>query len=167
MSLLQKSPRALLAALELKVSGDNPTVFGDSVVPVIDVYDQYLIDRALMATGSTAITQPATSGSVVLTPPAGEAWRVRSIGAIVNVDAADVAIDKQLFIAIRDAAGSSSVIVAAESSLAFASLFGGIYLDRPLWLPAGWTINTFGALASAPTVDWAVSVRAMYERIIE
>src|SRR5262245_52030444 len=104
---LQKGPLGLLGAFALKVLGQNPTAFGDTVVPVADVYDQYLATSELvMVRLQPTIAIGASSATATFPVPPGKVWRLiaASIGSTLN--AADAAFTSQAQVALQSPNGA-------------------------------------------------------------
>lgn len=87
-SKLQTAPLGLLGAFQLKTLGDNPTLFGDRLQPVIEAMGFYgLASRSFqLATGN--LTNPGDT--LTLTVPARQIWRVLCVSGRAVIGALDV-----------------------------------------------------------------------------
>jgi len=150
---LQKYPLGLLGALALKVTGRAPPIFSDALVPVVDVFDQYLAQGELQRVGTTTTLVAATKTiTATLTVPNGKCWRLLGFGQSFVINAADVALvfGGTMSIVTPAAAGVISMYVqnAIGSDTGRSTAFT---LPRPLFLPAGWGVKVDGyTTAAAP-----------------
>jgi hypothetical protein len=139
---LHKAPLGLLGAFALKVLGRNPDKFGEAVLPVVDVYDQYLDTTEARVVGTMAIGTRTISGAHVL--PSRYAYRVLAIGVSFSLDAADVALTATTITSMTSPAVAGTVtepqgtMVVNGATGLFRSL--GLWLPRPFFLMPGWQI---------------------------
>lgn len=89
---LQKGPSGILGWFALKVTGRNPPNFGDAVVPVVEVGDNYLASGELKINSNSTAPALTSSFSRVFTVPQGKCWRVISAGGYIVMNVADVAL---------------------------------------------------------------------------
>lgn len=142
-SPLHKSPLGLLGAFALKVLGQNPDKFGQTVGPVVDVYDQYLEPTEARVAASMAIGTRTISGTHTL--PNRFAYRVLAIGVSMSLDAADAAITGTTITSMTSPAVAGTIVepggtlVVNGATGLFRSL--GIWLPRPFLLTPGWSIT--------------------------
>lgn len=161
---LQKAPLGVLSAFALKVIGRNPTEFGDTLVPTIDVYDQYLVNQELTRVQTAAILLAATTSIGVLMPvPAGRIWRVLAVGTTGNNNVADGALLFDMLVQVTTPIGGAAVpIVNDRLGGSSTSKFGAFYLGRPLVLPAGWGLSfLLTTTAAAPANNVNQTVQAL------
>lgn len=143
---LQKAPSGLLGAFKLKVDGANPSAFGDGIVPVVDVFDQYLADELTpYTTGPTAAGVGSNQFTQTFSPPAGKVWRLVAAGGYGIVGGADAAFVGAGIIILRSPSGplTNPFLYAAPlpqlTTLArpFAQTF-----RAPIFVPPGWAVQT-------------------------
>lgn len=147
---LQKYPLGLLGALALKVTGRAPPVFSDALVPVVDVYDQYLAQGELQRVGQT-ITLLAATKSITgqQSVPAGKCWRLLGFGQSFVINAADVALSYVGSLSITTPGGAGTLGLFNEVAIGFDTGRATAFtLPRPIFLPSGWGVN-FGAFTTA------------------
>lgn len=112
-SPLQKYPFGLLGALDLKSTGDAPSVFGDRVQPTLDTLPFYGVRNAqwLRTTGA-----PATVGPFAQTGPAPTTyWWVQAISVRAVLDAADGGVDSQVYLTWYDGSPVRGVFLAERT----------------------------------------------------
>src|SRR5512147_2586504 len=88
---LQKASSGLLSFFELKVDGDSPSQFGESVVPVIEVAEFY--DPAVQMVGINNGNVTIPGDFLAMTVPNGQAWRIRAVGFDLTLAAATTGAD--------------------------------------------------------------------------
>jgi hypothetical protein len=81
---LQTRADALLSAFDLKVLGQNPTLFGEAVQPTYDVAQHYLFKHARFVQESAAAITARGDG-VLTTVPAGEYWLVEAVSGTMVI----------------------------------------------------------------------------------
>lgn len=155
-SILQKACIALAGALDLKVGGRNPDKFGDTVLPTVEVFDQYLAGEELQRASTAAfnLAIAATNAAANLSVPPGKAWRVLGAGLASNVNVADAALLFDCVISVNQPGLTPPVVIFAQTmNGSTLSRLGGLYFARPLFLPAGWAlVFQIFARGAAPTV---------------
>lgn len=162
---LQKGASGLLGWLALKVTGRNPPLFGDSVVPTIEVGDNYLLAGEFLTetvTG-TFTTGNQDSSTMSFTVPNGKVYRVLSIGADLSLDAADKAFVASwaAFISLQGQ-GAGYIAASLMDPVGNVGRAGALYLARPLLLPPAARMNVFvrtGTVLSANATVHAYMVR--------
>jgi hypothetical protein len=169
---LQKAPSGLLGAFDLKVEGRNPDEFSDTVVPVVDVYDQYLALNSEVVPGSVLITNPATSNTVTHTVPQGQQWRLLAWGGDGVLAVADAALVIAWNTAVYGPGGIDTVMVQPHGNMTRGGDTNraaaiGFVSPRPLLLPSGWAIAASVQLSAAPAVSFQFSFDLMIQRILE
>lgn len=171
-SPLQKAPYGLLGAFDLKTRGEQPSRFFDGVQPTTDVTDFYVAPNSMVYSNTQAVVAPAASAQVELNPLTPRTvWRIRAIGAQINLNAADATARRVINLEIGD--GSSPilrvpVILGQElnpSGLAYDSARAGILFHRPFFLPPGWRITTSGVLGAAPANNWSLVLRVLVDEL--
>lgn len=78
-SPLQKAPLALMDVLSLRTQGQNPTLFGDRVTPILDVLDYYTADN--VRNTSNASAGEVAASSVTLQVDNNAVWLLRNLTA--------------------------------------------------------------------------------------
>jgi hypothetical protein len=155
-SPLQKPAQSLLAAFDLKVLGQNPTLFSDTVSPTVDVYDQYLANQLQVVTGTDDLAIGTRDAEVLLTVPIGYAYRINAVSIAIDVATADVAFTFNGYVAVRQTAGSVQTYL-LNGAMDLAGTLGGGFslfrvnttgLVRPFWLFPGWQL-VGGVVSSA------------------
>jgi putative lipoic acid-binding regulatory protein len=165
---LQKSPIGLLGAFALKVLGRNPQQFGDQVVPVVDVYDQYLaIGELQILTGSGLATALAAFNSVSFTVPNGKAWRLKAASLIGSLNAADAAVVSVQTIALQSPNSAPfSVRLATRQDPANAGVRHVAWQSgTPIFLPSGWKVTFELWTVTAITVTSTLLTSALIQEI--
>ena len=164
---LQTAPIGLLGALNMKVGGENPDLFGGRVTPSVDVLDNYLLDKEAVQGASVALAIGATNGVVPLAAPAGFIWRVLATSAILVVNAADVAINANVSIEVLPAGSPAACQVSNQPfvGLQLTQRHHGWYADRALLLPPGWSMQARVNLTAALTVAGTLVVEVYRQQI--
>lgn len=170
---LQKAPNGLLGAFELKVGGQNPPDFGETVVPTYDVADHYLALNQRVERVQQTIANPNTFGSAQMRVPQGQAWFVLAVSFAAVLDAADAALTT--ITDVRVSSDPLNTVVALippsqplqRGGASNRACKGAFYLGRPLYLPSGWGLLGTVQLSAAPAVsfvyDFAALIRAVPE----
>lgn len=132
---LQKAPLGLLSLLDLKTLGFNPNDFGNGVVGVVDVTELYA--ATLQNTGNIGANVQVNGDPVTLPVPAGECWRVHSVGGLLVMAAATTHADGVGFRLSYSAPNASSPCVLgafdSASTVAVAAAGGATY-THGVWL---------------------------------
>lgn len=82
-SRIQAQPLGLLQLLSMVGTGQQPTEFGDTVVPVVDLTELYGSEKfSIVVVQETII--PAANYALLLPVPSGEFWIVNSAQASVS-----------------------------------------------------------------------------------
>lgn len=166
---LQKAPRGVVGGFNLKHTGQNPPEFGDAVLPVTDVTDNYLIDLLgeLNANVTIAGGSGVTTLTTVFTVPVGFSWRLLAIGGRWTVAAGDVAINSFVSVGVAYPNGVNYPLWAAQGIGAPTDRFAALTLAKPLFLPAGFGLNFTSLLSAAPASNLALACRALFNAIPE
>lgn len=163
---LQKAGLGILGAFGLKVTGQNPPLFGDAVLPVADVFDQYLATSELQLKLDQSNVNLATFNGSSFTVPNGKVWRVIGAGWGGAVNAADVALKSIIDIGITSPnSAPASVVIASgapDPGGAVTRAFGANFRP-PIFLPSGWTISLAFFTSAALTVTFARSAGVFYQ----
>lgn len=88
---LQKAAASLLSFLELKVGGQNPDEFSNTLQPTLDATEFYAAPNQITVVASGNVTIPGDF--VNLNVPAGFAYRVRAVGFVLTLAAATTGVD--------------------------------------------------------------------------
>lgn len=170
------APRGLLGALEAKIGGENPRDLGMTVVPTIDLYDQYLIERTGIATESAAIAIGTAVTTVTLLPGAtGVLWRLLGVGAIATVAAADDDHMTMLEVFLVNPTGTTicpmmPALLTNTPGIGTPNLLtrsNGVMLPVPFWLPPGFYLQARVTVDPVPSAAGTLSLRSIYQRIVE
>ena len=168
-SPLQTSPTGLLGSYELKVTGENPSGFGDVVTPVTEVQDFYLANALGTVGLTTAVGIGTQSGSSTVTVPAGYVYRVLGWSAEIVLGGADIAMTAQGVAYLTPPVGSGAVYMPGYGAFAKAGtsmwLPGGRVM--PLILPAGWRITVAGFLSGVPAAAWNLRVSVLTQPFLQ
>jgi hypothetical protein len=163
---LQKGPIALLGAFALKVLGRNPTAFGDSITPVVDVYDQYLAAGELQVSNQVLATALAAFNSSTFTVPNGKAWRVKGASLLGSLNAADAAFVSMQTVNIQSPNSSpNGCRIAAAQFPATAGPRAVGYVGPPIFLPSGWKIVLELWTSAAITVTSNLQATVFFQEI--
>lgn len=170
MFKLSGSPFALLGALEAKINGRNPAGFAEELVPVFDVFDQYLAERTFITLQTATATAPAQTASVAATPATGIVWRVIGIGTVLTLGTADVALTTAVNVYVRDPGGNTcpvqnSIVLGGGTNRTVRVSGPGGGIKFPFWLPPGWSIAADASLSAASTANWTLQVNPLVNRI--
>lgn len=162
---LQKGPLGILGWFALKVTGRNPTGFGDSVVPVAEVGDHYLATSELQEVNVVMPTLLQTTNGASLTVPNGKVWRVIAVSMAGALNAADAALLSQQNIGFQSPNGSpKSCLVVSTTPYAFTNQRGAAATMRPpVLLPSGWKIVYALNTSAAITVTSNIQCDAMIQ----
>lgn len=140
-SPIQKAAGALLGVLELKTLGRAPSQLSDQVVPVIESTEEYLIaNQDTASSGNVAVTNPGDE--IGLTVDAGQIWRVHTVGVLLVLNAADVALPVIGWIGYRPLSALSPVVpltplVTSPANARGVHLFSFTYGAQPWWAQPG------------------------------
>jgi hypothetical protein len=164
---LQKGPLGILGWFSLKVTGRNPPGFGDSVVPVVEVGDNYLATSELQLQIATTNLSLATFNGTTFTVPNGKCWRLIAASWAVGLNAADVALRSFCEIGIGSPNSAPNNVIVAQNDQA-----GGI-LPRavgatwrpPIFVPSGWTVAVTMITSGAITVAVPRIASVMYQEV--
>lgn len=168
-SPLQKAPQGWLGALALKVLGGNPNQVSDAVVPIVDIYDQYLAQEELQVRNVVfTLLAATTSNTGFLTVPTGKCWRVIAAGIGTAINAADAALlfDANLQVVPPGAVAGFTAVYAAAALLGTTTGRSmGVYLGPRLFLPSGWGLACgLTTRAAAPANNVSVSFNALVQQ---
>lgn len=160
---LQTAPIGLLGQFNMKVEGQNPDLFGGRVTPVVDVADNYLLDRSTIigASGTIAIGAATTTATLQPASP-GLLWRVQSLGLALIRNAADVALNGTLSVEITDPTSGNAIGIVTQQfiGLALTVVGGGAVLPHPVLLPPGWLLVARARLTGNATVAMTLVAQA-------
>ena len=170
---LQKSPTGLLGAFELKTLGQNPSEFGEQVVPVVDVLDNYVAGDQRIERNQTTLANPATFTSSTHRVPNGKVWRLLGISFAGVLDVADAALTTTVDVRLSpDPLDSVVVLLQPVGPL----LRGGsltrackaaFVMPRALFLPAGWGVIGTVQLDAAPAVSFVYDFAILIQEFTE
>lgn len=170
------APRGLLGWLEAKIGGVNPPELGMQVAPVIDIGDQYLVDRTGIATQSEAIAIGVAVTTAILQPSAtGVLWRMLAVGAIATIAAADDDHMTYLEVFMVNPSGTTLVPLMPGQLINTPGIgapnlltrSNGAMLPVPIWLPPGFYLQARVTVDPVPSAAGTLSLRSLYQRIVE
>lgn len=140
---LQKAPTGLLGAFALKVGGLNPDIFGDTVTPVVDVYDQYLAMGELQVKTNLTATQLVTSNGFDFVVPNFKVWRVISGAWYGTLNAADVALKSVISVGVKspNSGPVANLFGTQESASGVGFRAFGMTFRPPIFLTSGWALS--------------------------
>lgn len=165
---LQKGPLGILGAFALKVLGRNPSQFGDSVTPIVDVYDQYLATSELISNVVGGNLNLAATNTRTFTVPAGKAWRLMGCGIDMGFNGADIALKSIITVEVSSPNSGlpGTVLYSSGTDVGGAvARTGGVAFRPPIFLPSGWSINLKFSCSAAPTVAVPLFSTALYQEI--
>lgn len=149
---IQRFPRGLLDALQMKGTGDAPGALAAELTATFDATQLYLLDRLTSVRVATSAMSNGFSASTIVVP-ATELWLLVAVSGIVN---AGVGMTGTTTIAVRRA----SLLVPATAlgeGLTFAASTVPLLSTsqaRGLILTPGDALGTYSwNLAGAPTMD--------------
>lgn len=163
-SPLQKYPRGLLESLDLKTLGHTPNTFGETVVPVVDAFDNYLVDRIFTSQLTPVI---GAIGQTLFTTLSVGPARIQSLGALVIVGAA-AGTWVRITLGFRLPSTSNALSTVHQESFvvpilgAGRTLRTGVVLNQTFIIPSGgqtW-VQTSGDAAG---VDHSVSLDSVFQ----
>lgn len=153
---LQKASQGLLSWFNLKTTGQNPNVFGDSIVPIVDVGDNYLAQGEL---GIDTITQASGLVSFLsmdFTVPNGKVWRVHAAGGDIGLNVADTALTSRGFVQVL---APDAGVIGCNLSNGPVEAVGvspreiGFFAARPIFLTPQWRVRVGFLFSGALTVS--------------
>lgn len=166
MSRLQTLCEGLLGALRAKVDGRTPSELSEVLSPVADVLDQYTIFSSGVAQGNFTGVAPATAATATSQVNVSNVlWRVWGVSGFLTMGAGDSAINSQLIVELVSASGVGITIAEQTHTAGFPARTTGSMFARPFWLPPQWSLRATAVLASAPSNNFTVSVRTLFNRI--
>jgi len=135
--------------------GEAPRQLSDVVVPTVEIGDQYLASRQVVAfnpgTGGVANGANGSAG-FSLTIPTGEIWRVYGFSALVSTGAGDT-LTAQPIITVdggTTAVGPSITLAASQQRWAVSS-------QTPFWARSGTRFSLYGSeVVGGPTAALTV-----------
>lgn len=152
---LQKSPLGLLGALALKTLGRNPDQFSSSVMPTMDVYDQYLATSELQMVVDTTNLTLTGETTKTFTVPTGKVWRLIAAGGRTGLNAADVALIMAGVVNLQSPNGApqrTPIGVFLTPQLGQGLRAFGFNFRPPIFLPSGWKVLVDFDFSAAVTV---------------
>jgi hypothetical protein len=161
---LQKGPLGILGWFALKVTGRNPPSFGDAVVPMVEVGDQYLATSELQVKNAVLATSLAAFNQQTISVPAGKVWRLIAASFNGALNAADAALISQMAIAVIAPGGASNCSLVTGPAYASTSIRQVAVLCRPpVFLPSGWSLNFNMFTSAAITVTSNIQCNAFVQ----
>lgn len=163
---LQKAATGILGAFGLKVGGFNPTAFGEAVVPVADVFDQYLAQGELQIQRTALATSLAATNSQDFTVPAGKVWRLIAASFFGSLNAADIAFSSIVAIGLKSPISTVfSVLLEVSPKDPGGAVSRGwaTRLRPPIFLPSGWVVTQSLTTSAAITVTSNFQVGIVYQ----
>jgi hypothetical protein len=165
---LQKAPVGILGAFALKVLGRNPTTFGETVQPIVDVYDQYLGTSELQINvGSGLVTALAGYNAVSFTVPNAKAWRLKAASLIGALNVADAALVSTQTIGIQSPNSAPFLVRVAtrQDPATTGCRHVGWQTATPIFLPSGWKVVFELWTSAAITVSSTLVTSAFIQEI--
>jgi len=162
---LQKGPLGILGWFALKVTGRNPPGFGDSVVPVVEVGDNYLATSELQIQRQAVALLIAVNTAASFTVPNGKVWRLIAAGSFGTNNAADNALVSVDQIALQSPSSgvfSVPIVFGAYQTGANGRGCAGNFRP-PIFLPSGWIVTWSRNQSAAVTVTANVQFGIVYQ----
>lgn len=151
----------------MKVGGENPNRFGETVMPVTEVFDLYA--QPVRAAATLTIAGGSVSSlTSTLTPPKGYAYRVLTVGTSNEINAADVALKVTTIISVVSLATAVTDIMpfyAAETVGTPLFRKAGLALPHPLFIPPGFAIAFTVDTSAVPANNLATTISALVQQI--
>jgi hypothetical protein len=162
---LQKAGKGILGAFGLKVTGNNPPLFGDAVVPVADVFDQYLADAELQVNNQVLATNLAAFNSSTFTVPNGKCWRLIGASLVGQLNAADAAITTQSTVNIQspNSAPNGCRVATSTSYATPGPRIVAAAFRPPIFLPSGFKVVLELWGSAAITISSNLQATAFYQ----
>lgn len=167
LNLIQRIPRGLLAFLDARGTGINPRELGAVVAPTINLEHFYLSDQ-LEALQTQALGAAAVGSYCPTTIPAGEVWRVVSIGVTL---AAFTTAATNLHGAIEVVAPGAAFGVALgtldaiQVNGANQECYGAAPIPQPLVLNSG-TIIQYRNGTNTGATTFTINLRILFQRLL-
>lgn len=152
---LQKGPLGILGWFALKVTGRNPPAFGDAVVPVVEVGDNYLATSELQMQTSLIPSTLTVSQTILFTVPAGKCWRLIGAGGYLTLNVADAGFVVVGSVGVRSpnsAPNDGYVFTQTTGQTAGNARVFGAAFRPPIFLPSGWSVAISTVRSAAVTV---------------
>lgn len=165
---LQKGPLGILGWFALKVTGRNPPGFSDSVVPVVEIGDNYLATSELQIQRvAVTVGIGVSSGNNAFVVPSGKIWRLIAAGVFGGTAAADAAFRSVISIALKSPNSGVFEVPIAVSSYDGGNATRGLgYTARPpILLPSGWSISSSIFFSANLTVAANTQMGVVYQEI--
>jgi hypothetical protein len=163
---MNNAPRGFLQLFGMKNEGRNPGVMIDSVAPVAELSEFYLVESlGVTAPAATTVATPTASGTATFTQTPGFTYRILGVAGVVAVAAGDVAIDSIIDLAIVGPSGNTFPLTPGESTQSIIARQFGILFPHPLWIRPGFTLTATARLVSAPGSNWTVSIRVLSDAV--
>jgi len=162
---LQKGPLGILGWFALKVTGRNPPVFSDSVVPVVEVGDNYLATSELQIQRQAVALLLAVNTGATFVVPNGKVWRLIAAGSFGTNNAADnalVSVDQIALLSPLSTVFSVPIVLGPYQTGANGRGCAGTFRP-PIFLPSGWTVSWSRNQSAAVTVTANVQVGIVYQ----
>jgi hypothetical protein len=162
---LQKGPLGILGWFALKVTGRNPPGFGDSVIPVVEVGDNYLATSELQIQRQAVALLLAVNTGATFVVPNGKIWRLIAAGAFGTNNAADnalVSVDQFALQSPLSTVFSVPIVMGNYQTGANGRGCAGTFRP-PIFLPSGWTVAWSRNQSAAVTVTANIQVGIVYQ----
>lgn len=132
MSVLSGIARGFLSLLDSNNFGEQPRVLNETISPIVDMSELYLLTKQVFAFGGTA-GNLAAGFNTILTVPAGEIWKIWHVDASVIPPAGA----SGLFAPCVQAEGTAIPLADAAPYVASTRNWVVSKLPAPTWLGAG------------------------------
>jgi hypothetical protein len=165
---LQKGPQGILGWFALKVGGRNPPTFGDAVLPVVEVGDNYLGTSELQIQRVALASALAASNNQDFTVPAGKCWRLIGGSFFGSLNVADVALSSLISIGVKSPTSTVfSVLLSVSPKDPGGAIARGwaASFRPPIFLPSGWTVSLALTTSGAITVTSNYQVGVLYQEM--
>lgn len=163
---LMKAPQGLMGAFELKVAGQNPQEFGNTLLPVTDMTDFYLLLNVKeQVDDSQAVTAPGVTAASIFTVPNGKLWRLLNYCSSITLAAGDAALTGIMEASLSSPAGGPAGVFLEggnmnRNGVTNLRLSFGRLVPWPLLMPPGWSVTIRSNTNTAPISAGTAAVHA-------
>lgn len=149
--------KGFLDLVGLNTLGENPSMLGDNVVAVVDIGQQYQVQKLNAVALAIADIVAGHNTGAVLTVPVGEVWCIKQASVTAVTDAAE-AITFNIAVSIE----GNSYALGQIATLGASAALNSVSLYQDLWIPAGASIGVF-CQSKTGTVNGTVT--ALFTRL--
>jgi len=161
-SPLHKAPLGLLELLALKTLGQQPSAFGDTVQPSLDVLELY---AATTQTNTAETAGPQAFPFAIVNTPTPGPQRLRGLSGVVDVGA-NAGTQLRMYLGIRQSSATANLLSILAENVIYTPVVGARYVVTTglcdIMLPPGWQL-VFEAASNASGADHVASMRRILQ----